>query len=173
MTKLSFPDQGKSYTDLNQIMAELSARGIAFCRWEASKAVSSDDSPEVILAAYSHEIQPFMAKHGFAAADVINVTKETPNIEVIRGKFLQEHIHAEDEVRFFVDGEGEFWFHFDDGAVASLYCKKGDFLSVPAGAKHWFDLAPAYFCKAIRIFTNPEGWVAQYTNSGIDKKYSK
>ena len=56
---------------------------------------------------------------------------------------------------------------------SSLLCKKGDFLAVPAGFTHWFDLAPKYTVKAIRIFTSMEGWVANYTNSGIDEKYNK
>ena len=97
---------------------------------------------------------------------------KTEHIEAIRQKFLKEHTHSEDEVRFFVDGEGKFWFNFDDGEVACLTCVKGDFLAVPKGYKHWFDLAPKYHVKAIRIFSNMEGWVANYTNSGVDEKYN-
>jgi 1,2-dihydroxy-3-keto-5-methylthiopentene dioxygenase len=113
-----------------------------------------------------------MKKNGYVNADVINVHKDTPNIEAIRQKFLSEHTHAEDEVRFFVDGEGEFFFHLKDrNEVFSLLCQKGDFISVPKGYTHWFDLAPKYHVKAIRVFMTPEGWVANYTNSGVEKKY--
>jgi 1,2-dihydroxy-3-keto-5-methylthiopentene dioxygenase len=112
-----------------------------------------------------------MKQHGFLSADVINVHPRTENLPAIRAKFLKEHTHSEDEVRFFVDGQGQFWFHFDDGEVAGVTCVKGDFLSVPKGYRHWFDLAPAYLVKAIRIFTNQEGWVAQYTGSEIAAEY--
>jgi 1,2-dihydroxy-3-keto-5-methylthiopentene dioxygenase len=98
------------------------------------------------------------------------VNPQTENIEAIRQKFLSEHTHSEDEIRYFVDGEGTFYFNLDD-QVVSVLCQKGDFLAVPSGYKHWFDLAPKYTVKAIRIFSNPEGWVANYTESGIDKKY--
>ena len=39
------------------------------------------------------------------------------------------------------------------------------------GYKHWFDLAPKYHVKAIRVFMTKEGWVARYTDSGVEKKY--
>jgi 1,2-dihydroxy-3-keto-5-methylthiopentene dioxygenase len=110
--------------------------------------------------------------HVIKGADVINVHKDTPHIEMIRAKFLSEHTHSEDEVRFFVDGEGSFYFHLQERKeVFKLLCQKGDFISVPQNVTHWFDLAPTYFVKAIRVFQTPEGWIASYTNSNVDKKY--
>ena len=85
---------------------------------------------------------------------------------------MKEHTHSEDEVRFFVDGEGKFWFNFDDGEIFCVTCTSGDFLSVPKNYKHWFDLHPKYFVKAIRIFSNIEGWVPHYTNSNVDQSFN-
>jgi 1,2-dihydroxy-3-keto-5-methylthiopentene dioxygenase len=154
------------------IKAFMNERGIVFEQWQAAKPLRDHDSPETILAAYAHELGPYMHKHGYVNADVINVHKDTPNIEAIRQKFLAEHTHAEDEIRFFVDGEGQFYFHLSDRLeVFKLLCQQGDFISVPKGVTHWFDLAPGYHVKAIRIFQTPEGWVANYTNSGKDKDY--
>jgi 1,2-dihydroxy-3-keto-5-methylthiopentene dioxygenase len=113
-----------------------------------------------------------MEKNGYVTADVINVHPGTPNLPAIREKFMKEHTHSEDEIRFFVDGEGIFWFHFDDGEVYSVTCSAGDFMSVPKNYKHWFDLHPKYFVKAIRIFSNMEGWTPNYTNSNIDASYN-
>jgi 1,2-dihydroxy-3-keto-5-methylthiopentene dioxygenase len=125
------------------------------------------------LKAYEHELGPYMKTHGYLSADVINVHKETPNIEAIRAKFLSEHTHSEDEVRFFVDGEGQFFFHLPERKeVFKLLCQKGDLISVPKGYTHWFDLAPRSHVKAIRVFLTQEGWVANYTNSGNEKRYS-
>ena len=55
--------------------------------------------------------------------------------------------------------------------VCSVLCEKGDLISVPQGVPHWFDMSekPDFTC--IRLFNNPEGWVANYTESGIDKKF--
>jgi 1,2-dihydroxy-3-keto-5-methylthiopentene dioxygenase len=151
----------------------MNERGIIFEQWEASMPLKNSDDQTTILKAYEHELAPYMKKHGYQSADVINVHKDTPNIEAIRAKFLAEHTHSEDEVRFFVDGAGQFYFHLPDRLeVFKLLCEKGDFISVPKGYTHWFDLAPMYHVKAIRVFQNPEGWIANYTNSGKEQKYN-
>ncbi|MGE3611399.1 MAG: acireductone dioxygenase [Bacteriovoracaceae bacterium] len=163
----------KEIKNPHEIKSFMNERGIIFEQWQASIPLQDSDSQDIILKAYEHELGPYMKKHGYINADVINVHKDTPNIEVIRAKFLSEHTHAEDEVRFFVDGEGQFFFHLKDrGEVLRLLCERGDFISVPKGYTHWFDLAPKYHVKAIRVFQTPEGWVANYTESGIEKKYS-
>ncbi len=170
MATLKLHDQqGQLIHSASEIRRFLEQRGILFEQWEASQSLQDSDSQETVLAAYQHELTPYMEKHGYLNADVINVHKETPNIEEIRQKFLAEHTHDEDEVRFFVDGAGEFFFHLDE--VFSLLCTAGDFISVPKGYKHWFDLAPRYHVKAIRVFQTKEGWVARYTGSDIAKKY--
>ncbi len=158
--------------DPKEIKSFMNERGIIFEQWESNIPLNDSDSQETILKAFDHELGPYMKKHGYVNADVINVHKGTPNIEAIRAKFLSEHTHAEDEVRFFVDGEGYFFFHLEKSKeVFKLLCEKGDFISVPKGYTHWFDLAPKYHVKAIRVFQTPEGWVANYTQSGKEQKY--
>jgi 1,2-dihydroxy-3-keto-5-methylthiopentene dioxygenase len=172
MAVITIPKTNKSITTINEIKAFLLQRGIKVDQWHANQKLSDQSSQEEILKAYEHALTPFMQANNFKTADVISVNPQTPNIDAIRKKFLQEHTHSEDEVRFFVDGEGFFWFNLDnDDDVFCVHCVKGDFLSVPAGFKHWFDLAPKYTVKAIRIFTNIEGWVPNYTQSGIEKTY--
>jgi 1,2-dihydroxy-3-keto-5-methylthiopentene dioxygenase len=163
----------KEITDPKEIKTYMNERGIIFEQWQAAMPLNDSDSQETILKAYEHELGPYMKKNNYLSADVINVHKDTPNIEAIRAKFLSEHTHAEDEVRFFVDGEGYFFFHLAKSSeVFKLLCEKGDFISVPAGYTHWFDLAPKYHVKAIRVFQTPEGWVANYTASGKEKSYN-
>ena len=172
MAILNLLDQGgKTVTNVSDIKSFMNERGIIFEQWKASSPLKDSDDQATILAAYEHELGPYMKKHGYLSADVINVHQETPNVEEIRKKFLSEHTHSEDEVRFFVDGQGEFFFHLDQ--VFSLLCEKGDFISVPKGYKHWFDLAPKYHVKAIRVFQTKEGWVASYTGDDIAKNYTK
>jgi len=167
-----FESQEKEIRDPLEIKIFMNQRGIIFEQWEASIPLDNNDSQETILKAFHHNLDPYMKAHGYLSADVINVHQGTPNIEALRNKFLSEHTHSEDEVRFFVDGEGQFYFHLsENNEVFRLLCEKGDFISVPKGVTHWFDLAPKYYVKAIRIFQSQEGWVANYTNSGIEKKY--
>ncbi len=174
MAILTLLDQNKKQiTNPSEIKKYMNDRGIIFEQWTAAMPLNDSDSQETILKAYEHELGPYMKSNNYLSADVINVHKDTPNIEAIRAKFLSEHVHAEDEVRFFVDGEGNFFFHLEGEKeeVFSLLCEKGDFISVPKGYKHWFDLAPKYFVKAIRVFQTPEGWVANYTNSKTEQRY--
>ena len=75
-------------------------------------------------------------------------------------------MHSEDEVRFFVRGQGLFYLHFGDQVYAVL-CQKNDLISVPDGTRHWFDMGPEPAFACIRLFTNPEGWVADFTGEDI------
>ncbi len=173
MAILHIPDQKKEISDQSEIKSFLSNRGVLFDKWEASATFADDADQETILAAYNHVLKPYMESNGYQTADVISVNPNTPNLEMLKNKFLTEHIHTEDEVRFFVDGEGLFWFNMGEGnPVFCVICQKGDLLSVPANTKHWFDLGPKCFVKAIRIFIDQSGWVPHYTESGVDKPYN-
>jgi 1,2-dihydroxy-3-keto-5-methylthiopentene dioxygenase len=171
---LKFLDRKTETENFDEIKSFLASKGVVIERWEAAQKLSDNDSQETILAAYAHELKPFMQKGGYTTADVVNIHGNVPNLDVIRAKFLQEHTHSEDEVRFFVDGEGGFYFHFEDPEeVVCVVCRAGDFISVPKGYKHWFDFAPKNFVKAIRIFIDQSGWVPNYTGSETEKRYVK
>ncbi len=173
MAFLTIPDKKTVLHDIADMKNYLSARGILYEQWQAATPLADDADQDTILGAYSHVLQPYMTANGYKTADVINVTPNTPNLDALRTKFLSEHTHTEDEVRFFVDGEGMFWFNLEgDNDVFCVTCQAGDLLSVPANSKHWFDLGPKTFVKAIRIFIDMSGWVPHYTNSGIDTKYN-
>ena len=49
---------------------------------------------------------PEYAERGFRSVDVVSIAPDNPNREEMRRKFLDEHFHKEDEVRFFVAGSG-------------------------------------------------------------------
>src|SRR5690606_22918470 len=104
--------------------------------------------------------------------DVISLNADHPDKDALRQKFLSEHTHSEDEVRFFVDGCGLFTLHID-ARVYEVLCERGDLISVPAGVAHWFDMGPAPRFVAIRFFNNTEGWVARFTGSTIADRFSR
>lgn len=174
---LTIPDKNITLTDNAAIRAYLNGRGILFEQWEANCEFSNDATQEEILAGYEHALKPYMAAHGYQTADVISVHPETPGLPEIRAKFLREHTHTEDEVRFFVDGQGYFWFNLEQNSrgesepVFCVKCVSGDLLSVPANVKHWFDLGPVAFVKTIRVFTDASGWTPHYTDSGVDARF--
>ncbi len=158
--------------DFAEIQAELDAAGILLRRWEARHPVTPDSSHEEILAAYRPQIDALVAQEGYRSWDVVSMHPEHPDKAVFRQKFLAEHTHAEDEVRFFVHGRDLFTLHLN-GRVYVLLCTLGDLVSVPAGTRHWFDMGPQPEFTAIRLFNNPEGWVAQFTGSDIAERFSR
>lgn len=175
MAILNIPDKNRCIEDVQEIRKFLNDRGVFFDQWSANESFANDADQETILQAYGHVLTPYMEKNGYKTADVININQETPNYDAIRAKFLAEHQHTEDEVRFFVDGQGFFWFNLDNDKdpVFNVLCEAGDLISVPANTKHWFDAGKEMpFVKAIRIFIDTEGWVPHYTNSGVDKTYN-
>ena len=97
---------------------------------------------------------------------------DNPKKDELRNKFLSEHTHSEDEVRFFVEGAGIFYLR-SGGKVYMTLCERGDLISVPTGVKHWFDMGPAPYLTCIRLFTSHEGWVADYTEDDIAEKFPK
>lgn len=155
-----------------QIQALLSEVGVQLERWEASAEIAPDASNDEILAAYQSDIDRLVAQAGYQSWDVVSMVPNHPDKAAFRSKFLEEHTHAEDEVRFFVRGQGLFTLHIN-GQVFELLCEKGDLIRVPAGTKHWFDMGPNPEFTAIRLFNNPEGWIAQFTGDNIAQHFSR
>ena len=152
--------------DFAQIEAELGNAGIRIQRWKADRELTDDADSDTVIAAYQGEIDRLVAEGGYKTWDVVSMTPDHPEKEAFRQKFLDEHTHSEDEVRFFVRGHGLFVIHVGD-KVYSMLCEKDDLISVPADTKHWFDMGPNPSFTAIRLFNNPEGWVAQFTGDDI------
>lgn len=159
-------------TDLAEITAELGKIGVGFERWEAGAPVKAGDAPDIILDAYKQDIERLVAERGFKTVDVVSISPDHPQRETMRGKFLDEHFHKEDEVRFFVDGSGLFTLHVGE-KVYEILCEKGDLIAVPDSTLHWFDMGPEPSFVAIRFFTEPDGWVGHFTGTDIAKRFPR
>ncbi len=167
------PDKATIATaDANSIARELKALGVRFEQWHTNAAIKPGDSTDVVLAAYRKDIDRLIAEEGYQTVDVVSLSANAPNKDELRKKFLSEHTHSEDEVRFFVGGEGLFTLHIGK-QVCEVLCQRGDLISVPANTPHWFDMGPNPNFIAIRFFNNPEGWVAQYTGNNIADGFSR
>jgi 1,2-dihydroxy-3-keto-5-methylthiopentene dioxygenase len=156
--------------DPAEIAARLAAIGVRFERWESPVTLSPEDSAETILAAYRPYLDTLMGQLGAGSADVIKLTPDHPQAAALREKFLAEHTHTEDEVRFFVHGAGNFIMHVD-GHVWDAHCVQGDLISVPAHTKHWFDAGDKPFFTALRVFSDTSGWVAHFTGDAISERF--
>lgn len=158
--------------DANEIAGVLAKEGVRFERWEASVPLSADSSSEDITVAYADQINELKAAEGYITVDTISLAADNPMKDELRAKFLSEHTHSEDEVRFFVRGEGMFYLHLGDN-VFQVLCCRNDLISVPANTPHWFDMGPEPDFTAIRLFNNPDGWVANYTGDDIADRFPK
>jgi 1,2-dihydroxy-3-keto-5-methylthiopentene dioxygenase len=164
------PEAGKLFTELADIEAQLNRIGVKFERWTANGELADDADQEAVITAYRDSVDRLMRQYGFQSVDVVSLQPDHPQKTAFREKFLAEHIHGDFEVRFFVDGKGLFYLHVGDKVYAVL-CEKGDLISVPANTPHWFDMGENPSFKCIRLFTTPEGWVAQYTGDKIAGGY--
>lgn len=145
---------------------------VKFERWNAAKEFAADASDEIIFEAYAADIERIKQLGGYQTVDILRCNAATPNKPAIRAKFLNEHTHNEDEVRFFIEGAGVFYLRIN-GKVYMTLCERGDLLSVPAGVTHWFDMGPEPDIAALRFFDNMEGWVPHFTGSDIADKFPK
>lgn len=155
-----------------EIASELGKVGIRFEQWEASQPVAPGASQDEVIAAYRSDIDRLMTSEGYQTVDVISLKPDHPDRAALRQKFLNEHVHSEDEVRFFVAGAGQFTLHLE-GKVFEVLCEQGDLIGVPDGTRHWFDMSEAPYFVAIRLFTNKEGWVAHFTGEDIAQDFPR
>jgi 1,2-dihydroxy-3-keto-5-methylthiopentene dioxygenase len=158
--------------DPASIRALLADAGVRFETWRSDAKLPAAPTQDEVLAAYRADIDRLMTEGGYTTADVVSMVPDHPDRATMRTKFLAEHTHSEDEVRFFVAGQGLFTLHIGH-KVYELLCTKGDLIGVPDGTRHWFDMGPAPHFVAIRLFTNPAGWVAEMTGSDIARRFSR
>jgi len=152
------------------IGARLAAIGVRFERRSAKVALPTDaDSPSV-LAACAAAIAELRALHGYVTADVVRLRPDAANITALRAKFFEEHRHADDEVRWFVEGGGTFYLRVEQ-QVLRVTCARHDLISVPAQMRHWFDMGPVPSFTAVRLFADPAGWVAHPTGDPIAERF--
>ncbi|WP_205340224.1 1,2-dihydroxy-3-keto-5-methylthiopentene dioxygenase [Denitrificimonas caeni] len=160
----------KVLNHLEDISSTLAQVGVRFEHWQANQPITAQSSSEDVIAAYADDIARLQKEGGYATVDVISLDETHPQKVELRAKFLDEHVHSEDEVRFFVSGRGLFSLHIDQHIYAVL-CEKGALISVPAGSKHWFDMGERPRFTALRLFNNPDGWVAQFSGDKIAQQY--
>lgn len=164
-------------TDAALISDHLASIGVEFGRWSvaAGTALGADPSPDEVLAAYAADVDRLRSA-GYVTVDVARLRIDPSDPAQVdqaagaRQKFLAEHRHAEDEVRFFVEGSGAFYLRLD-GRVHIVVCTAGDFISVPAGTRHWFDMGTAPHFAALRFFQTADGWVGDFTGDDIATRF--
>ncbi|WP_416970996.1 1,2-dihydroxy-3-keto-5-methylthiopentene dioxygenase [Streptomyces sp. 4F14] len=158
--------------ELDTVRAELIRIGVRIERWHTARRLPADADDKAVLEAYRSHIDHITAEGGYRLVDVARLTPrpEDPRwpqqARTAREKFLEEHFHDEDEVRFFVAGSGCFYLHVR-GKVYATVCTAGDLLSVPSRTVHWFDMGEQPDFTAIRFFQEEDGWVGRFLPDSI------
>src|SRR5690349_18790999 len=122
------------------IAAELGKVGVRFEQWDASQPIAPGASQDEVIAAYRGDIDRLMGEKGYQAVDVISLAPDHPDRATLRQKFLSEHTHSEDEVRFFVAGSGQFTLHIG-GRAYNVLSHARDLNNLPNGTPHRFDMS--------------------------------
>lgn len=161
-------------TDLERIAAELAPHSVRLDH-RPLRHVPDDAGPDDILRTYQDVVDEVRADGGYRLVDVVALAPAPADPDwpqkarAARERFLDEHTHDEDEVRFFTSGTGCFYLRFDD-LVYAVVCEAGDLMSVPAGTTHWFDMGATPDFAAVRFFHDEDGWVAAFTGDGISSR---
>lgn len=170
-------EDGTTYTDLNEIQKELASLKVQLNYWTVggnyntrnllAKEALSEAEKEQLLQAVDQYFEQLKQSDGYQSRDLIVLHPNVPNLDVFLSKFERSHIHADDEVRYIIDGEGVFGFVRPDGSQVELTIQPEEYINVPAGTEHWFHLTEKKRIKAVRYFTTMEGWVPEYTDTPI------
>ena len=120
-----------------------------------------DTSP----ALYRAPVDRVKAERGYIEEDVIELRPETPNLDTICAKFVDEHFHDDDEVRFVLEGEGIFDIRSTDDQWMRVTVEKGDLIVVPKNRHHRFLLTESRSIRCVRLFRDTSGWVPHYRAS--------
>ncbi|HJT24131.1 MAG TPA: cupin domain-containing protein [bacterium] len=113
-------------------------------------------------AAYTPPLQSIMKDNGYVTMDQVKMWAEMPNFQALCDKFVGEHLHTDDEVRFVLAGSGVFEIRSQDDRWMKIIVEPQDFISVPANRYHRFYLTDEKKIQCVRLFKDQSGWAPFY-----------
>jgi 1,2-dihydroxy-3-keto-5-methylthiopentene dioxygenase len=116
----------------------------------------------VDVAGFQGALDVLKRERGYVEQDVVALSPETPNLDAICAKFVDEHSHDEDEVRFVLSGDGIFDIRSRDDRWMRVRVEAGDLIVVPKDRFHRFMLTDTRAIRCVRLFKDASGWVPKY-----------
>jgi 1,2-dihydroxy-3-keto-5-methylthiopentene dioxygenase len=101
-------------------------------------------------------------EQGYSYRDYVDSTK-IPNLQDKLDSFLIEHIHDDDEIRYFLGGSGYFDVrHCNEAGEPWLRChlEAGDMITLPKGIYHRFVPDEKCVFHVMRLFQGEPVWTA-------------
>lgn len=175
MAYITFETRVEQIHSQEEVASFLESQEVIYENWDITKLpeslvekyLLSDEEKAEILNVFAEEIADISKRRGYKAQDVISLSENTPNLEVMLTNFKQEHHHTDDEVRFIVSGHGVFVIQGKDGEFFEVHLNPGDLISVPENTRHYFTLEEDRKVVAVRIFVTTEGWVPIYEQDEV------
>lgn len=113
-------------------------------------------------ADHQDRLDRLKAERGYIEQDQVALAPSTPNLDAICAKFVDEHLHDDDEVRFVLEGEGIFDIRSYGDRWMRVKVESGDLIVVPAKRHHRFLLTDSQHIRCVRLFRDTSGWVPRY-----------
>ena len=128
------PEKVLESEEAENITIALKDIGVSFERWEVAEEFVDGGDQQAILERYREHIARVVEAEGYVLVDVAQLHRTDDEgweelKTAARNKFLSEHTHDDDEVRFFVSGSGIFYLH-TQGKVYAVLCEAGDLVIV-------------------------------------------
>ncbi|KAG0485539.1 hypothetical protein HPP92_009618 [Vanilla planifolia] len=143
--KLPFRQNPKEFISPNKL-AEI---GILFWHLDAKKY----DIEE--------ELKKFQESKGLNYMDFLELSRgKGEDCEEKLKDFFQEHVHAEEEIRYCLEGGGYFDIRDKSDHWIRVWIKEGDMIVLPAGLHHRFSLDTSNHVKLIRFFVKEPVWTS-------------
>ncbi|GLT61551.1 hypothetical protein SLA2020_342500 [Shorea laevis] len=107
------------------------------------------------------ELQKIREDRGYSYMDLLDLCPEkVANYEEKLKNFYTEHIHADEEIRYCLEGCGYFDVRDKDDRWIRIWIKAGDLIVLPAGIYHRFTLDTSNYVKLMRLFVGEPVWTA-------------
>jgi len=151
----------------NLIAFQLAEDGIKIEKLKADLMLSYENfTDQQILDHLADKIALVKREGNYQHVDIAKADNKSTHSIFVRGKYLSEHTHSEDEVRLYLEGSVLMYFHINQ-RVHILHCEKGDFVIIPKGIKHWLDVGPEPSFTCLRWFNTQEGLVTRFSGSTV------
>lgn len=112
--------------------------------------------------AFQPALDRLAAARGYVEQDIVELGPQTEDLEAICAKFVGEHHHTDDEVRFVLAGAGIFDIRDESDRWMRVTVEAGDLIVVPQERYHRFTLTDAKQIRCVRLFKDRGGWVPHY-----------
>jgi 1,2-dihydroxy-3-keto-5-methylthiopentene dioxygenase len=137
-------------TGKNITAQELNAQGVTYEQFETDEVK------------YKGPLEALMKERGYVTMDQVKMFADMPNFQALCDKFVGEHLHTDDEVRFVLAGSGVFEIRSQDDRWMKVIVEPSDFILVPANRFHRFYLTDEKKIHCVRLFKDQSGWTPLY-----------